>query len=92
MAAIVAVPVAVEVASGVWGILAAVGGALLVSAGIGAAQQIGQNGGRQETGADPLPEPSIPKPSDYPGGTPPVEKPWETPSNLPRPEPGWIRM
>lgn len=89
--AALAVPVVVEVGAGIWGFLSAIGGALLISAGIGAAQQIGQGGSRQETGADPSPELNPPSPSDYPGGTPPVEPPWETPSDLPQPEPGWIR-
>ena len=73
--------------------LTAVGGAVVVSLGIGAAQQIAQGNGRQETGADPEPELDTPSPSDndYPSGTPPVEKPWETQPDLPRPEPGWIR-
>ena len=91
--AAIAIPVTIEVGSGIWGFLTAVGGAVLVSLGVGAAQQIAQGSGRQETGADPEPELDTPSPcdNDYPSGTPPVEKPWETQSDLPRPEPGWIR-
>jgi len=72
MAAVVAVPVAIEVGAGIWGLFSAVGGALLVSLGIGAAQQIA-GGGRQEIGADPSPESNPPGNSDYPGGTPGTE-------------------
>ena len=91
--AAIAIPITIEVGATAWGFLTAIGGAVLVSLGVGAAQQIAQGSGRQETGADPEPELDTPSPgdNDYPSGTPPVEKPWETQSDLPRPEPGWIR-